>query len=64
MHTMTHHARSGTMQSKTHSIYVDVTRFMLASLTVGVIAAALLSSVVVALSDDAPRTAIAAAEHA
>ena len=52
------------MQSKVHSMYADFTRFMLASLAAGVIAAALLSSVVVALSGDVPRTAIAAAEHA
>ena len=45
------------------NIYGDFTRFMLASLVVGITAAALLSSLVVALSSHVPNAAIVSNKH-
>ena len=59
MQGMTHHTESDTMQtpitsSFSNGISGDFTRFLLASLAVGVLVAALLSLAVVALSSAVP----------
>ena len=47
----------------TSNVYADFMRFMLASLAVGITAAALLSSLVVALSSHVPNAAIVSNKH-